>query len=332
MSRKICWITWEDHRRSIELAKELGADYYFVKSNETFVLRHVLKALKTISIIYTYRKGFVVVQNPSRVLAALAAMLKLIFRFPLVVDRHSNFRLGKGFSINPAIWFVIMCSEFSLRVADLTIVTNEFLKKTVEKKGGRAIVLHDKIPNLKRDSQAVYLPGRVNILFVCTFSPDEPFIEVIKAAKRLPRDYCVLITGNYNKAGLHPSSDLVPHNVHLLGFVSSDAYDSYVYSCDAMMVLTTSEWVLVCGGYEAMAAEKPLITSNTATLRGFYGNAAEFTNADCDSIASAMMNTAENLDRYKKLIVQESSQKSKLWREQWSELNRFLDELEVVGE
>src|SRR5690606_9305989 len=238
----------------IELAKELGADYHFVKSNETFILRHLLKALKTVSLIHRYRKGLVVVQNPSRVLAALAALMKVIFRFPLVVDRHTNFRLGKGFSMNPAIWFVILCSEFSLRVADLTVVTNDFLKGLVERKGGRAIVLHDKIPDMKRPVDKLNLPPGSNVLFVCTYAPDEPYEEVISAARLLPGDCHIHITGNYRKVGLDPKSKEFPSNVHLLGFVSSEDYSAYMFSCDVVMVLTTSEWVIVCGGYEAAAA------------------------------------------------------------------------------
>nr|WP_282562652.1 glycosyltransferase [Marinobacter panjinensis] len=257
--------------------------------------------------------------------------MKLIFRFPLIVDRHTNFRLGKGISLNPAIWFVILCSEFSLKVADLTIVTNEFLKNVVEKKGGRAIVLHDKIPELKQDAQSLELPGKVNILFVCTFSPDEPYLEVIKAAEQLPNDYCVLITGNYEKAGLDPSSDFIANNVRLLGFVSSNAYDAYVQYCDMMMVLTTSEWVLVCGGYEAMAAGKPLITSDTMTLKAFYGQSAEYTSANSKSIAQAAMKVANNPDIYKHLIAQECLEKTKLWRKQWSELDTFLENAEAFS-
>ena len=324
MNREICWITWEDHRRSIELAKELGADYHFVKSNETFILRHLLKALKTLSLLYRYRNGLVVVQNPSRVLAALAALMKLIFRFPLVVDRHTNFRLGKGFSINPAIWFVILCSEFSLKVADLTVVTNDFLKGLVERKGGRGLVLHDKIPDVKRPEKELDLPRGANVLFVCTYSPDEPYEEVISAARLLPNDCHIHITGNYRKVGLNPASEELPSNVHLLGFVSKEEYDAYIFSCDVVMVLTTSEWVIVCGGYEAAAAHKPLITSKTDALIEFYAGNACHTDPNPAAIAEAVSTTLSNVNDFRDRMHSFSAYQNRRWEEQWK---RFVNEI-----
>lgn len=327
MSRKICWITWEDHRRSIELAKELGADYYFVKSNETFIWRHILKALKTIKIIYNYRKDFVVVQNPSRILAALAALLKLIFRFPLVVDRHTNFRLGKGISLNPATWFVIFCSEFSLRVADLTVVTNNFLKDLVERKGGRALVLHDKIPDMKPPQKMIDLPTGMNILFVCTYAPDEPYEEVISAAKHLPHDCHIHITGDYRKVGLDPESSDLPKNVHLLGFISSEDYDAYLFFCDVILVLTTSEWVILCGGYEAVAFRKPLITSNTKALQEFYKGYACHTAPTAQAICESIITVSEDLQVQSKKIQSFSQFEQKVWEKQWSQFTARLSVL-----
>jgi hypothetical protein len=318
VNREVCWITWEDHRRSIELAKELGAQYYFIESNETFILRHLLKAIKSVSLIYRYRKGLVIVQNPSRVLAALAALLKLIFRFPLVVDRHTNFRLGKGLSMNPAIWFVILCSEFSLRVADLTIVTNDFLKEIVEKKGGRALVLHDKIPVIKRSEILLDLPNGNNVLFVCSYAPDEPFKEVISAARYLPQDCHIHITGDYRKVGIDPKSEDLPGNVHPLGFISKENYDAYLLSCDVVMVLTTSEWVIVCGGYEAAAAQKPLITSKTDTLVKFWRGNAYHAAPTEESIVKAVIEVTKNAELYQQKMREFVDYENEIWRKQWS--------------
>jgi glycosyltransferase involved in cell wall biosynthesis len=295
----------------------MGADYHFVKSNETFILRHALKAGKTLSLIFRYRKGLIVVQNPSRILAAIASLMKLVFGFPLVVDRHTNFRLGKGFTVNPAVWFVILCSEFSLRVADLTIVTNNFLKELVESKGGKAIVLHDKLPDLRRPRGMVSLPSGKNILFVCTYAPDEPFMEVISAAEHLPEDCHIHISGNYRNAGIDPDSPRFPRNVHLLGFVSREDYDAYVFSCDAIMVLTTSEYVIVCGGYEAAAARKPLITSTTNSLKEFYQSSAVYTEPAAEPIANAILSVCSNTQKYEQLMESFVEFEKLRWDKQW---------------
>ncbi len=322
MNNRICWITWENHRRSIELSSEIGADYNFIKSSEIFILRHFLKAIKTIRIIYRYRNDIVIVQNPSRILAALAAFMKIFLPFTLIVDRHTNFRLGKGLSFNPAIWFVVLCSEFSLKVADLTIVTNEYLKKLVERKGGRAIVLHDKIPNFDDQSVPVKLPVGINVLFVCTYAADEPFREVFKAVKLLPEGYNILVTGNYCRAGIDNRE--VADNLKLLGFVSTEAYEAYIKNCDIVMVLTTSDWCIVCGGYEAMAAGRPLITSNTKALQEFYGNSACYVAPDSQSIAAGIVRVSTDMETYSNEIAKERNAKEVEWQSQWAVLAEYI--------
>jgi len=327
MGQKISWITWENHRRSIVLAKELGANYYFVKSNETFVLRHLIKTLKTVVLIYQNRNGLIVVQNPSRVLAALASLMKLLFRFPLIVDRHTNFRLGKGISVNPAIWFVVLCSEISLKIADLTIVTNDHLKKLVERKGGRSLVLHDKIPEIEPPVEKIDLPNGINILFICTYAEDEPYSEVITAARYLTSDYHIHLTGNYQKVGLDPASPEVPANVHFLGFVSAEVYESLLFSCDIVMVLTSSEWVILCGGYEAMAVQKPLITSNTQILSEFYQGNAVHTDHSPKSIADSIIKVSSNYSIYNERISYFADVEREDWRRQW---HQFIERLSDI--
>ncbi|MGF2734997.1 glycosyltransferase [Marinobacter sp. DUT-1] len=327
MHREIIWVTWENHRRSIVLAEELGAHYCFVKSNEIFIFRHLIKAIKTVKIIYKNRKGLIVVQNPSRILAALAAMMKLFFRFPLVVDRHTNFRLGKGITINPAIWFVIICSEFSLKIADLTIVTNDFLKKMVERKGGRSLVLHDKVPEIKPPHKKPNLPAGFNILFVCTYAPDEPYNEVINAAKHLPNDFHIHITGNYEKAGIKAASSQIPANVHLLGFVPIEDYEAYLFYCDIVMVLTSSEWVILCGGYEAAAVRKPLITSKTQALYEFFQSNAFYTGHAPESIAEAIKEVSSNIRTYQDRIHLFLEVETKIWERQWFHFKEAVDAL-----
>jgi glycosyltransferase involved in cell wall biosynthesis len=197
-------------------------------------------------------------------------------------------------------------------------VTNDFLKSLVERKGGRAFVLHDKIPDIGPPQKKLDLPTGTNVLFVCTYAADEPYQEVIAAARRLPNDCHIHITGNFRKAGLEPTSSDMPSNVHLLGFVSSKDYDAYMLSCDVIMVLTTSEWVIVCGGYEAAAAMKPLITSNTDTLSEFYQGYAYHTASTPEAIAEAISEVCSKIQVYRARMCAFSELESKQWERQWS--------------
>lgn len=322
LGRSICWITWEDHRRSRELAKRLNAEYLVLRARGIKGISHIALALKTFFVLWRKRHYTIIVQNPSRILAAVAAFLKPFLRYPLIVDRHTNFRLGRSFSFNPAIWFVIACSEFSLRVADLTIVTNEYLKKIVEDKGGRAFVLTDPIPELSPPVTKSDNADKFEVFFVCTFSPDEPYKEVIEAARLLDKDVYIRISGNYRKADINPS--VLPNNVEFTGFVSNDEYDRLICSAGAVLALTTAEWCLVCGGYESMGAQKPLITSRTRTLREYYGEYALFVEHEAKDIARAINQVKSRLNAYSESAQRLRREKEDDWKVDFERFKRAL--------
>ena len=322
MARRICWITWEDHRRSRELAKRLAADYVVLRSNGRKGIRHFLLALKTIVLLWRRREYIIIVQNPSRVLAAVSAGLKIIFGYPLIVDRHTNFRLGKGFSFNPTVWFMTLCSEFSLRFADLTIVTNEYLKELVDKKGGRGFVLTDPIPELCAPGKKKESKGIFTVFFVCTFSSDEPYEEVIEAGRIIGDKVVIQISGNYSKADLDPKN--IPSNVKLMGFVPNEQYDVLINSADTVIALTSAEWCLVCGGYEAIAAKKPLITSNTKALKAFYGTNAIFVEHTAEEISKGICTVMNHPNSYSELAHELYKTKEKEWLVRLNNFNDIL--------
>ncbi len=329
MKKKTVWITWEDHRRSRELAKRFSADYYVIDSTLPTGISHLVCVIRTILLLFRCRNNVVVVQNPSRILAALAGVLKNVLGYCLIVDRHSNFRVGKGLGWNPAIWFVVLCSEISLRLADLTIVTNSFLAEIVDKKGGKSFVLTDAIPDLSKDVLASHIgrpsePNLINVFFICTFSQDEPFTEVIEASKLLPEYIRITVTGNFEKGGYKKNPQ--NHKLDFVGYVSNEEYERLLIKSDIVMVFTTADWCLVCGGYEAIAAEKPLITSQTQALMDFYGDGAMFSKHDPNSIVRSIEEVVKDIDKYRLKSKALKSKKLQEWEERYLELRLLIDD------
>jgi glycosyltransferase involved in cell wall biosynthesis len=197
----------------------------------------------------------------------------------------------------------------------------------VMKKGGRAIVLHDKIPTIELPRERIELPNGRNILFVCTFASDEPVAEVISSARNLGPGFNIHITGNYRNGGLDPSAPDFPENIHLLGFVSNELYEAYMYSCDVILVLTTAEWVIVCGGYEAVALGKPLVTSNTRALKEFFQGKALHTDPNPDAIAKAIRIACEDAVILSKKIEEFCRLEDEIWNAQWA---HFLEEVSAL--
>ena len=102
------------------------------------------------------------------------------------------------------------------------------------------------------------------------------------------------VSGNYKKANINPGE--YP-NVHFLGYLPEDLYYNNLFKAHVVIDLTTHENCLVCGAYEAMAASKPLVTSDTCALRQYFRDGAIFTQHDYQSIASAVRITFENRER-----------------------------------
>lgn len=282
------WICWEDHRRSRELAKALSYTYIPLTHEGNRLRRYPVLILKTLLLIKEKKPKVIICQNPSIVLAFLLCCLKKISNFKLVVDRHTNFKFKTISSLNPKWKLFHFLSKLTIKYADLTIVTNEPLKDIVEKWGGKGFVLQDKLPHLDK-GKLIPLKGKVNIAFVCTYSNDEPYEKIITLFNSLADDTHLYVTGNFNKwAELSAGIIQIPNNVHLLGFVDEEEYQSLIKSVDIVMVITDLEYVLNCGAYEAISAGKPLILSDTRTIKSYFNFGAIYTKLDKISLQQSI--------------------------------------------
>jgi len=326
-SLKKIWISWENHRRTRELSKAFGAKLYVFSSCRYKILRYILASFYTLRVLIKEKPQILFVQNPSLVLAAFVSGLKKLrlFDYILIVDRHTNFRLGKKPSLHLKSLLFYPLSNLSLRVADLTIVTNDFLKNLVEKKGGNGFVLPDKIPSLKKKNKLI-LEGKWNIVYICTFAPDEPYLEVFKAAKIISNDIFIYVTGDYSKLAPNILTKL-PQNLVLTGYLSEQQFVDILFEADVIMDLTTAEWCLVCGGHEALAAEKPFITSNKKVLTAYFYKGAIFTENNAEVIAKAIEKALFLKNKLKDEVKELKKEKMEEWYKKFNVLRSILKEL-----
>jgi glycosyltransferase involved in cell wall biosynthesis len=257
------------------------------------LIRYSRLILKTAWILLREKPEVVCVQNPSIVLALLGVLCKGIMGYRCIVDAHNSGIMpleGRSETL-------LKVAGWIQRRADLTIVTNEEMKNLVETNGGKAVILPDRIPEVPPVEPVTLRGGRV-VSYICTFSEDEPYEEVIEAAKLLEEDIVVYITGNYRD---RIDTGSLPANVELTGFIEEAAYWSLLASSDAVMVLTTREGCLVCGAYETVALDKPLILSDTEALRSYFNRGCVYVSSDSRSIAGGIR---EALKREKELLAE----------------------------
>lgn len=314
---KRLWVAWESQRRSFELSKKLGCDTRILV--EEGRARYFKLIYRTLKLLYREKPSILFVQNPSMILALVACCYRFISGTPVVVDRHTTFMLNRIYRNTPRILFFKFCHYFTLYTANLTVVTNDFLASLVEKTGGRAVVLPDPVPEFQDYSQKE-LSEQFNVFLISSFGADEPIEEVLAAMRHKDmQDVHLYISGNHKKLDrriLDQSSD----NVTFTGFLSDQEFINMLYSTDAVMVLTTADYTMLCGCYEAIAAEKPLITSDVSVLRNYF-TLSEFVDNSSDSIREKILAVSSALPEY---IAQTVKMKSNI-SEKWHKLFLLLE-------
>jgi glycosyltransferase involved in cell wall biosynthesis len=313
------WITWERQRRSLGLAPTFGCELAVFEARGVLG-RYFGSLTRTIALVVRRRPSVLFVQNPSMILAAVACVIGPMLRIPVVVDRHTTFLIGKDVraTLRRRVFWALHL--FTLRRAALTIVTNGTLADMVRAAGGRAAVLPDRIPALRPDSRYPTVDDAC-VVVPASYGEDEPIDAVLEACRQLPAGIHVYVTGNYRRhdPGLPGRA---PANVTFTGFLSDQDYVNLLFAADAVLALTTAECCVLCACYEALAAEKPLITSDKAVLRDYFSRAVFVRNTP-ESIAQGLRTFAEDRDR----CVADSKAMLRDLSGTWSNLHRSVSAL-----
>lgn len=310
------WLAWENQRRSTMLAKELKADLCQIESDLPRLLRYIKLSLKTIHILTNKRYNFIFVQNPSIVLCLIVILIKkFLGNVKIIIDSHTPYIKLKG--IKEVIFNLITTIVY--RCADHIIVTNRDLKEIYEKLYPKAsfYALPDKIPEFGNINK-IELLSKVNILLICTYAEDEPYIEVFKAMKRLS-NATLYVTGKKSKIS-QEALIIKPDNVILTDYLPDSEYNSILNSVDIIIDLTEIENCLVCGAYEGLAAEKVLILSDKKVLKEYFDEGVIHTKNDSESIYDNIQLAIENYEKLKMDIVHLKSKRIKEWKGQWVKL------------
>lgn len=322
------WISWEGQRRTVILSKEFNAKLFILESKKSKVFRYLELSFKTISLLLKEKPRYVFAQNPSIILAALVCTLKKPLKFTSIIDRHTNFKIEHRDSWNPK-WLVFRClSNYSLKMSDYTIVTNKYLKLLIRNYSKQTIVLPDRIPILTTDGSTEHESptGIHRAFFVCTFADDEPYREVFEAFRDLP-DIHLEVTGNYRKGLTNLEIEALPDNIKLLGFVSNQSYINHLHECDFTIVLTNQEFTLNCGAYESLAANKPMLLSNTKAIRSYFTFGANYTqDSSAENIREEIRSLINELQKQRDDIKKNLPQMKSEWSNAFSVAKKRIEQ------
>jgi glycosyltransferase involved in cell wall biosynthesis len=261
------FLSWAPFSRRTEtLAAAFGLDARFVttpwpKRPWTVPLKYPWQTGATAAVLATADVGELWVMDPPLPAVATVAAAARLRRAPLVVDMHTVAFYARE-------WRLLRPLELPLlRRASAVLVTNESLAGQVRGWGAPAFVLPDPLPFVPAGVDASALePDLVTV--VATYSKDEP-IEILPTVARALPEARIAVTGRAR-------GDLSgwPPNLRPTGFLEDIEYWRQLARSAVVVVLTTRPETLLSGGYEALAVGRPLVTSDHAVLREYFGDAA----------------------------------------------------------
>ncbi len=235
-------------------------------------------------------------QNPPIFLPLLVLLFGKIYGTKLIIDSHTA-----AFLTFPWKQFIFLHKYISRR-AVATIVTNKDLADIVNAWKAKTCILTGPLPSNDELNQNINKSQNdIKIVFICSFSSDEPVMEVIEAAREM--SYVkFFITGDSSRlsAGIRQRT---PKNVVFTGFLKRKDYMTLLQSADGIIVLTTRDLTLLDGGYEAVALEVPLITSNWPVLKDYFNKGTVYTQNTKEEIIKAEKDLLTRQDELKSQII-----------------------------
>lgn len=323
MNQKSIFVSWVAHTtRSDSLAHHLGAQsfhiQYFKPKRFKYLyapLKYFFSGFKTISILIQEKPDFVFVQNPPIFCALTVWLWSLFSHAKLIIDSHTG-------AFDQPRWKAFhWLFRFLARRAALTIVHNDPLTQIVTNWGAAAITIGD-IPFHLETDLTYSFRNRFNVVYVCTFSPDEPVDAVIAAAKALP-DIDFYVTGNLKYAP-GDIQDRIPPNMTLTGFIPYEEYVALIKGCDVIMSLTTRDNTMQNGAYEAMEVGVPIITSNWPVLRQTFSKGTIHVDNTAKELADAVEKMQSEHNRYVHEVKLLKEERLKVWQENFSCMLQIL--------
>lgn len=322
---KMIIIAWNSyHTRNEALAEFFGLEKYYIgkrMSNKFFsFLSYFYKFYKTVKLLFQTKPNIVFITNTFFVLPLCVFIVKKmsIFDFKIVLDTHTC-----GIFNSQIAYPEFLKRHFAKR-SDHNIVTNSEHEQVLLRWKARVFILPDPplkihVPDkLPKDSSIVINKKTINIVYINTYSQDEPYEGVIKAFENINQGVNFYITGRPNRKVKDNN------NITHTGFLNIPEYRYLIANADVLIVLTKREDTFQCGGHEALSLGKPLITSNTKYLKEYFYKGTIHVGLNSGCIANGIKKMIQNIDRYKKEMLELKREKEDYQKDKKNKILNIL--------
>lgn len=309
----IGWVREDSRARSISGA--IGGEFRVfydlgIHSKWLVPVRYAVSAVRTVAYLARRRPRAVIVQAPPVPAAAIAWLWTRLARVPLVIDSHPASFGTEGVRADQIMRPLL--AWLAPRAAACIVTTPE-LGGQVERWGGRYLVVHEAPMPWSGQIRPRGCSGRGRVLFVCTFAPDEPVIEMLEAARRLP-DVAFRITGDIRR--LSPEvRDAAPDNIEWVGYLDTDRYVTALRSADVVITLTTRSESVARSAHEAVDALRPLVLTNLPHMRELFPHAV-FVENEPESIAGGIAEALRRCEELSAVALEARALQHQRWEQQ----------------
>lgn len=279
-TRRPLFVVWTGYqRRAVVLAGRLGADLVALRhrfrGRWLRPIDYLEKALRTFLLVARRRPPFVVVQVPP----PFATIPVRWAGARLVVDAHNAALEGR--------WARLPGARAQLRQATVCLAHNDVIVETARERfpEARWITVYDPVPDLADRSIA---RDASTVLFIGSFGADEPVDLLLEVVARMPEKR-FLVTADPARLPAATRAALSSlANVTMTGFLPEPEYHALLRSCGAALVLSTRAAVQPSGACEALAADTPLVVSETPLTRALFGGWAHTVRNEGEDVAAAL--------------------------------------------
>jgi glycosyltransferase involved in cell wall biosynthesis len=288
----VCWAKTTTSHRSAFIARQLGMSLLTLPAPAGRLLmlpfRYATNFIHTLRQLRLNQPRVIFVQNPP-VVAIFAALNYARRNQALVVaDSHTGALLDRKWR-----W-----SRFVLRnlasEGHLNVLTNAKLGELAALSPLDCVVLPDP-PVVAAHTKRINVPvGQAAIMVVTSGGADEPIDLVLSVAQRMPNILFYCTGGLSTRSSFRTYTRRLVDNVIALEYLPDRCFYGLMQSVNGVLCLTTRDYTLLSGAQEALWLKKPMIVSDTETLRDYMGDVARIVNHSEKSIVDAIEAVCSN--------------------------------------
>jgi glycosyltransferase involved in cell wall biosynthesis len=175
--------------------------------------------------------------------------------------------------------------------------------------------------------ERVLLKTKNNVVVIGKFSDDEPYDQIILAAKNMDHVQ-FYFTGPIEKAKRKMDVNNLPKNVVLTGFLPQEEFIRLVKSVDVALALVTTAETMQMAAWEAMSCEVPIILSDWQLLRRTFPKGAIFVKNTQQSIVEGIQKFFANQELFQREISQLKAEKKILWDREVQKILAVITDIE----